>query len=126
MNTENSSEGTITPENGPAQQEIKHTPGPWFRIHDHPDPRTQRSLAAIAPEGGGFLNAIAHIYQCDDVPEQAANANLIAAAPELLEAVEGLPLTMAKDIRGTTRYVMEVEASTLTALLAAIAKARGK
>ena len=64
--------------------ESKHTPGPWT------------ATISQTSEGGDFWS----VYGADDISivyitlrkrqELAANARLIAAAPELLEALEGL------------------------------------
>jgi len=66
---------------------VQHTPGPWRRVHSHPDAATRRDLAYITAPGFRAPCAIATIYGCAHQPEQAANANLIAAAPELLAAL---------------------------------------
>lgn len=74
-------------------QEVKaaHTPGPWRRVHDHPNIECTNSIAYIRPTNGALLrDEIATLYSCDDDPEQSANANLIAAAPELLVALRDL------------------------------------
>lgn len=61
---------------------MKHTPGPWiegrlgnFRIYGPPN---------IGRESG----PIAESLPVNDTEKQRANARLIAAAPELLEALE--------------------------------------
>jgi len=58
---------------------VPYTPGPWSICKDHPD--------WICPSGGG--------YQIAMVPRgqgavAAANARLIAAAPELVEALAAM------------------------------------
>ena len=58
----------------------KHTPGPWDLNE------TQRGTYIYQ---GGTENCIAEIY-ADVNEDQAANARLIAAAPELLEALLAL------------------------------------
>jgi hypothetical protein len=61
-------------------EELKHTPGPWsIRQFDRYDKRI------IIPEPGAMVDN-------DDVDwdEAAANAHLIAAAPDLLGALKGL------------------------------------
>ncbi len=67
----------------------KFTAGPWKRAHSHPDPVTRASVAYI---NGGHRIApleIASVYGCGNA-EQAANADLIAAAPELYAALSAL------------------------------------
>lgn len=58
--------------------ETKHTPGPWFLNLEN---------AVVNP----MLDVIiGHVEYLDDVDEARANARLIAAAPELLQALQGL------------------------------------
>ena len=69
-----------------------HTPGPWVaRMVDsqewHIDSRH------YAQTGAGTWSGLAVAYGCDDMPDEGArvaeaNARLIAAAPELLEALD--------------------------------------
>lgn len=68
--------------------EHKHTKGPWAVFNDHPDELTAKSLSYIRPvdSAGLYSMDIASIYGCTE-PEQHHNAKLIAAAPELLEAL---------------------------------------
>jgi hypothetical protein len=70
-----------------------HTPGPWAVFHDHQDPATARSLGYVRREADDMgwaapwgFPCIASCFGCEH-PEQEANARLIAAAPELLEAL---------------------------------------
>lgn len=58
--------------------ESKHTPGPWFQQNDKDSPY-------ITTMSGG---RIAYINNRSGSGEQAANACLIAAAPDLLEALQ--------------------------------------
>jgi hypothetical protein len=71
----------------PTEQEApSHTPGPWGVFHDHPDPQTAKSLALIRPansKGYDEHDDIASVYVVQ-LPERAANARLIASAPDLL------------------------------------------
>ena len=66
---------------------MTHTPGPWYEAQDEHDPdilmvttkeRTEQNYAPIA-------NIDVHFSLAFD-EEQRANARLIAAAPDLLEA----------------------------------------
>lgn len=67
-----------------AQAQAQHTPGPWKASHD--------GLKVFNPEGPlTFVIAEMNTKVCSTAPflaEQAANARLIAAAPELLAALE--------------------------------------
>ena len=57
----------------------RHTPGPWV-INEYPGSIPARTIS------GQEFDEIASIRGRFDWPEQAANARLIAAAPDLLEA----------------------------------------
>ena len=90
----------------------KHTPGPWEKGHSII--RTSADLICESP--GGFPWA-------HENKQSEANANLIAAAPELLEALEtvlrvALKLECYETLQGD--YSGTVEAAR-----AAIKKARG-
>ena len=61
----------------------KHTEGPWFV----PTP-TYRTLYVEARVGNGMLQEVASCGPTAVPAQQAANAQLIAAAPELLEALK--------------------------------------
>ena len=82
-----------------------HTPGPWKIFDDHPDP----DLLCL------------HVYHGDeqiaDVSE-LKNARLIAAAPDLLEALENL-LKVHEGEGGTQYHAGDMAR-------AAIAKAKGE
>ena len=61
----------------------KHTPGPW-----QPSKSRTNPYAVYAPHGQTTRSSIASIALYDDCYDEAeANARLIAAAPELLEAL---------------------------------------
>lgn len=67
----------------------RHTPGPW-RVAGTPDTPTARAMRitryhTIAPEGGPALAVLPDGRR--DI--QDANARLIAASPDLLEAAKG-------------------------------------
>jgi len=98
--------------------EIKHTPGPWTIGRD------------CLPGGPSFMAihssdraATAICSMRVNVPEVAANARLIAAAPDLLAALDYLlAQTVDMDLKhGIELTEGETEARTLA--LAAIAKA---
>lgn len=63
-------------------QEVKHTPGPWT-AHRTPSGFSISGVRLLA-----LLPVTASSKKI--VGQQPANAHLIAAAPELLEALEGL------------------------------------
>ena len=61
----------------------KHTPAPWLVFDNHPD----RACLHVAPEGSNpVCNDVATVYTSNKNAD--ADARLIAAAPELLEALE--------------------------------------
>lgn len=87
-----------------------HTPGPWFVSGPFIGPR-------LSPDSGILLKA-ARISGDETDAECIANARLIAAAPELLVALEGL--------LGATEEIGYVHYGPYRAAArAAIAKARG-
>mgnify|MGYP006357519355 CR=1 FL=1 len=63
----------------------KHTPGPWA-ISPTSRPETEFSVA----DTSGMIICRFDRWICDAEPEQDANARLIAAAPELLAALQAL------------------------------------
>ena len=75
----------------------KHTPGPWsVGKVSHKKQRVDiDSLHADQTVGHQTWRGLARAYGCEDMPAEGtaamlANARLIAAAPELLEALEEL------------------------------------
>ena len=103
---------------------MSHTPGPWFAYQNTIDAwgvETRRDRDDESWTSTGLGAAIVHGIG-DDTERRTrgneeANARLIAAAPELLEALEKLH----------ERYVMAIgnEGPEALAARAAIAKARG-
>ena len=87
---------------------MKHTPGPWEVTNVYP----KREPYYIA-EGKG--NAIA--CTMGGSRQDQANANLIAAAPELLEALRLAEATLAANLS---------QSDALPEIRAALAKAEGK
>ena len=67
----------------------KHTPGPWTMHPRFDDGAEVRSLASVAWCSVASTHG-ASGSQIIDVAEARANARLIAAAPDLLEALERL------------------------------------
>ena len=91
----------------------KHTPGPWKFYDDSNDGKTNRiEIVAI----GKTVARIYHSVPEEDIP----NARLIAAAPELLEAVNALCDRI--DDEGCT----PLDFAEFTSARAAIAKATGE
>lgn len=92
----------------------KHTPGPWT-VDTNGGGRFSNSIAAKVVASGLIADVSDWWY---DVGQAEANAHLIAAAPDLLEAlVELLPLA-DDEVSHTYDNVLDIAR-------AAIAKARG-
>ena len=92
----------------------KHTPGPWRWTHGELDTvhGTLYRYSTISADDTEIAEVNKHL------PEHHANARLIAAAPELLEAAEWL----AECVAESTDDITQAMARTC----AAIAKARGE
>ena len=96
----------------------KHTPGPWYYVGGS----DKRAAPYIRKEGDmvpGTM-AIASVTGRGGVSESAANARLIAAAPELLAALKQLTGEVTDLERNRVRE------SAVDAARAAIARAEGK
>lgn len=96
-----------------------HTPGPW-RVRDHTTPHGGRHIwVEGGPEIGRTIAGpyCRQILEDEDYDEKRGDARLIAAAPDMLAALEGvLPADERDD--DTLRPAWK-------AVAAAIAKARG-
>lgn len=94
---------------------MKHTftPGPWQCYADLPS--TDENWYIVTSENR--MRVVANVHIEPGNPTDAANARLIAAAPELLEALQGI-----MDLYVPTKDVNSVA----TAARAAIAKATGE
>tara|TARA_B100000678_G_scaffold211521_1_gene179081 strand:- start:318 stop:647 length:330 start_codon:yes stop_codon:yes gene_type:complete len=106
--------------------ETKFTPGPWFAHDDHP----QHACYHIAP-ADYWHDELATIYSPGD-PEADANASLIAAAPELYEALAAfervVDLWLPADSEVDVEHYGEAEAlaGLRRTMVDALAKARGQ
>lgn len=95
----------------------KHTPGPWAVAKaKHGVDMSHHIVALVAPDREDRA-LVVHAHQGDDT-QADANARLIAAAPELLEALEGL-LAVSVD-------TSPAELLAMIAAREAIAKAKGE
>jgi len=95
----------------------QHTPGPW-----QVNKKLKFSVEAVA-DGQG-INLIAECCDPDgirSVGEDSANARLIAAAPDLLAALE---LFRKSGIGNSTDF--EIQAKAFEAMSAALLKAKGE
>lgn len=92
---------------------MTHTPGPWKVMYGKKYPRAIVRVNSTNEPGG--INSIVRWngIGLPSSPEAVANARLIAAAPDLLEALHGV-------LRVTDRKTDEFDAAR-----AAIAKAEG-
>ena len=94
--------------------EIEHTPGPWSVSFESVDPE----WAIVATQGG---RVVANV-NADHL--QDANARLIAAAPDLLEAVADL-ISLTRVVRLSVRLEYD-QLKRIDRAKAAIAKAEGR
>ena len=67
--------------------ETKWTPGPW-KVLPRGDLTSKFTIPVFATVGDGVVCSIVHTYTAE--PRDRANARLIAAAPDLYEALAGL------------------------------------
>lgn len=105
-------------------EKLKFTPGPWTysRWDDFGDARfyvAQSDDAPYTPEYSDVATCVSETVSGERVEIQEANARLIAAAPELLEALQWL--MASRNAPGTPARI-EAEGKAR----AAIAKAAGK
>ena len=95
----------------------KHTAGPWW-VEDG-------VIRATAPEGGDV--SIAFVRGWDSHQgEEAANANLIAAAPDLLDELENMVRGIEYWIDAYPETANDADHEALDKARKAIAKAKGK
>jgi hypothetical protein len=87
------------------------TPGPWKWFE------TEDGRCRINPEGGGLVIAECAVMEPFS-EEQRSNARLIAAAPDLLEALKTLPQSLAATEDDLNRWLEKASA--------AISKAEGE
>lgn len=105
----------------------KHTPGPWrVSTPDH----TSGATMIQAADGTIICSRVmAHDGSNDDIEAAEANARLVAAAPELLEALELAKLAVENAIRLCRRHDDNAfigHAFTLDNINSAIGKAKGE
>lgn len=108
----------------------KHTPGPWRVVksqdnfHNYPD----WSTFAVRDARNCCLLVLGEVDHLP-APENKANARLIAAAPDLLAALENAleTLTWAKQEKGAAyQYAAEDLTAATSQLSQALAKAKGQ
>lgn len=98
----------------------KHTPGPWRidRAIAYDDGDNGMSAVSISGDGWGEFAKCLVKFDDEDPPEGQANARLIAAAPDLLSALERLEMVSGLALMSDDPARM--------AARAAIAKAKGE
>ncbi len=112
----------------------KHTPGPWYcgepfevfpgaglRFHV-----SQAEGATYTPLYSDVAHFLAETIPGEKLEIQRANARLIAAAPELLDALESILPMLADWHDEFPDHVGDKEAPAVKAALTAIAKAKGE
>lgn len=102
---------------------IAHTPGPWHRAMCNPeDGEITRVIESNVAVKAGWNTVVALCGNPDNL-EAIANANLIAAAPDLLAACEGVLDSIFERMSENNRAGYRDEEAMLRA---AIAKAKGE
>ena len=103
----------------------KHTPAPWvleiFQVENYGD-----LTAAEIGENGRYRGKIARLQSAEHIDgiakdELIANAHLIAAAPDMLEALKAISEVGIREIHDWQAIAERMQATAL----AAIAKAEG-
>ena len=103
---------------------MKHTPGPWTTetfVKTGIEVTIVHATKGWAKSGMANRRTVAEVGHWKDRPNPEADAYLIAAAPELLEALEGL----LDDLPGVIADCMSDDGA-LDKANAAIAKAKGE
>jgi hypothetical protein len=103
----------------------KHTPGSWT-IRREPSSRGRGFHRTVVRDGFTWPIAEVSTAAGGQVDIAEANARLIAAAPELLEALEEMCAPPENDDEDPTPEENEKWADTMRKARAAIAKARGE
>ena len=81
---------------------MTHTPGPWIAENGYvPDWDDVKTVLISGPDGPGY-GRVAQVYaECGRESELLPNARLIAAAPELLEALQALTESSRFHLKGS-------------------------
>lgn len=79
-------EGSPTPSNATAEPAAAHTPGPWVCYADLPSTEPDWHIVTTSNR----LRVLANVHIEPGNKTDEANARLIAAAPDLLEALKNL------------------------------------
>jgi len=98
----------------------KHTPGPWHYRRGDEWSHSVVTHHGTLPDGSQNCWTVADINKMRE-PEHEANARLIAAAPELLEALQACEARLTHLAQNSVNVVAELKQAR-----AAIAKAEGQ
>jgi hypothetical protein len=102
---------------------MNHSPGPWIDIIDSPKARNPMALVATSHKGSAS-RAIDCTNSGKSYAVDCANAKLVAAAPDLLQAAQAVAeyINGRQPVQG---WLVDTDASrtALSGLLAAIDKA---
>lgn len=83
--------------------EIKHTPGPWKQSSIIPS--DEYTTVILGGQYNGII-ARAELSPYFEIEQSEANAKLIAAAPELLKALQGVYSMLESDPEASEFYDM--------------------
>ncbi len=84
---------------------MTHTPGPWYRAEQSEYIREDASDNVLARiENGGHVDPDIILIEAD---QQEANARLIAAAPDLLEALKDIIDLVPTDCQDDARAAIK-------------------
>ncbi|KWF29887.1 hypothetical protein [Burkholderia pseudomultivorans] len=106
----------------------QHTPGPWYVFNNGVYLEIRTELGSYGGEQIGDVCASKHMDGVEDNPVAAPNAYLIAAAPELLEALQyALPYLEAcvPNPRNGVNADCSIDVNCVARARTEIAKARG-
>ena len=102
-----------------------HTPGPWYYPgRTISTPKAKTGSVGTVHQNIGVATPIAHVAHAEGCAE--ANARLIAAAPELLNALEGYMSAFGQALDAHFIQFGPQQDEAHIAARAAIAKARGE
>jgi len=110
-------------------EKTKHTPGPWGIMSHHRDAHGKFDYIRIGHDSRGqygpdFIQVDALHWTAEGQEQANANARLIAAAPDLLEALKGLLNAIAGGI--STEALNMSKKGNMGRAYDAIAKAEGR
>ena len=105
---------------------IKHTPGPWYVGSGTYEGRNIYSVASVTDDEGFTYQPIVASAEDDGIKCWDANARLIAAAPDLLEALEDAVIDFDNWAAHEDNHPHEHLVAWAEKARAAIAKAKAK